>query len=1596
MFFSSFIQERGPPFRPCDLFDDLYADLDRTLEDEHRSPELVISHIKEIANKLLMNESIDEEIETLNKWKPSASIGSRTFPVLDAQVITGIIESEQIREEMEGNKDEGDGNEKIAPKLVAIGPTSSLIADVNSSITNSARRLEVMKNCIQCIFEDRILDAKKTFPAVLRTLKNNTARLALAQELSHYVSGAKAILRHDQFDLVVRLMNCALQQDCDDLGNSAAGLSGYEDVNGVAAAIIPLSMAFCRKLHTHVIQFAYTCVQGHAIWNNQSFWESSFYQNVSKDISALYSSKHRLVNHLEVVAEQMRLIYEGKVDGDAISENEKNEIRTLFSQVVHFSNTIIALKIPLDVGTMDKTSRHLNPSGEGHSDTTSNATGNAGRESWRDDEREPRDDESGFEEDKSGSQGRGAKNEIQENVIKFITRFQDKVCSEGELSEDDIRRLHSLIPGLVQMQADTLDQVYKESRKLPPVSKPKIMLPDLLPGEEVTVLSGLRVYLIPDGRDENYAPRNASNCAPGVGPVLLPAEGAIFLTNYRIIFRGRPCDPFYAESSVVRSFPIATLTKEKRINIPSNHFVAAIDHMISEGLQLRSNAFQLLTIAFDEEVTPDSIEMFKKMVNKARSPADIFTLFAFTSQVTTATQYKYLNQQKQKDKGSTFKNVGKKTLRRAAAMTGFQSKSKNKSHKYLVQSLQSGTPRKLSPTDSFDENSLDNVSFTSEARSVTTLPPSQFSSPLHMAAAGSLKEKDTRELQKLCDLLYVKDYQRLRLGSAKDLLPAPSTKPHSKTQPMPSDSFKITCVNSGYAVVSSYPSFLVIPRIISDESVKKFARGYRQGRFPVITWKHKKGGLLLRGSSFHGKGVIGLFRGHANQGSQAMSDSTLSVEQEKYLKTMIALTPSHFIRPRDSVSKLRGLQEEESGRKHSYSSTLSKAMNTLRTSGGKGTIGSFGSSVSKQIQRLNHGMREGHETRVTPSSPEKYSHQNKTSLYIIGEKNQIRGVKSDHFPNCEFIPADVHDAKNVKQSFKKLMRACCPSLPSNDSDVSFFKEIRASEWYQQLQTIMQLSSTVVDIIDEEECSVMICLEDGWDLVPQITSIAQLCLDPFYRTFRGFRTLIEKEWLAFGHRFTHRSNHIAATLTSGFAPIFLQFLDIVHQIMNQFALSFEFNNYFLKFLAYHYVSCRFRTFLLDSENERAELGWLMEDLKRSNDAGNDLEFDDDASISGHSFSAPLSDKFNYIGTSFWTYAEAAWSKTSLFYNFLYEPTNESDDKVLRPSCNQCLLTVWDYYCEESLAHGFSYDLELVKMEKQRREEVAATEHSSTQRKKSRKVCNALSECIPDAQPSSLAQLLDQVRKLEQMVGYNCNPSWSSIWNKVEIPLLSTTGLSRNAQAESFDSLAQLTGLSGCQAMSSLSQKRLASSISVRSRFANLADAGSNQFVYSHRPHRFEKCAFTKPTNCEACRNVLWGFAKTDMKCSDCNFSCHSKCADQASNNCPGFGASKKLMPLVPDSQPKIPPPVPPPPAMSQNGQQRKTVPIVTTNSIPEESSAMTLTRSDTYFDEFSHPERAADNITFQGYLNKRGALLKNWKQRWFVLDSIKHQVSSLSC
>lgn len=114
------------------------------------------------------------------------------------------------------------------------------------------------------------------------------------------------------------------------------------------------------------------------------------------------------------------------------------------------------------------------------------------------------------------------------------------------------------------------------------------------------------------------------------------------------------------------------------------------------------------------------------------------------------------------------------------------------------------------------------------------------------------------------------------------------------------------------------------------------------------------------------------------------------------------------------------------------------------------------------------------------------------------------------------------------------------------------------------------------------------------LFSQLTALAMLLLDPYYRTFRGFEVLIEKEWSSFGHKFQQRIGHGDNRHSDADrSPVFLQFIDSVWQVSQQFPNAFEFNEHLLITIIDHLYSCRFGTFLCNTEAERVAEGKNVE-------------------------------------------------------------------------------------------------------------------------------------------------------------------------------------------------------------------------------------------------------------------------------------------------------------------------------------------------------------------------------------------------------------------
>lgn len=66
--------------------------------------------------------------------------------------------------------------------------------------------------------------------------------------------------------------------------------------------------------------------------------------------------------------------------------------------------------------------------------------------------------------------------------------------------------------------------------------------------------------------------------------------------------------------------------------------------------------------------------------------------------------------------------------------------------------------------------------------------------------------------------------------------------------------------------------------------------------------------------------------------------------------------------------------------------------------------------------------------------------------------------------------------------------------------------------------------------------------------------------------QGFQILVEREWLEFGHKFADRCGQTEDINEN--CPVFLQFLDILHNIIKQFPTAFEFSiNYLVSVCMY---------------------------------------------------------------------------------------------------------------------------------------------------------------------------------------------------------------------------------------------------------------------------------------------------------------------------------------------------------------------------------------------------------------------------------------------
>lgn len=139
--------------------------------------------------------------------------------------------------------------------------------------------------------------------------------------------------------------------------------------------------------------------------------------------------------------------------------------------------------------------------------------------------------------------------------------------------------------------------------------------------------------------------------------------------------------------------------------------------------------------------------------------------------------------------------------------------------------------------------------------------------------------------------------------------------------------------------------------------------------------------------------------------------------------------------------------------------------------------------------------------------------------------------------------------------------------------------------------MLECAVQICERIALQRVSVRLLHADDRDMGGIVAALVQLMLDPYYRTVIGFHVLLQKELVAMGHPFAQRSGGIGVAAPENGredkeAPLFMLFLDCVHQLQVQFVSSFQFGSEYLIYLSDQSTSNLFGTFLFDCDKTRA--------------------------------------------------------------------------------------------------------------------------------------------------------------------------------------------------------------------------------------------------------------------------------------------------------------------------------------------------------------------------------------------------------------------------
>lgn len=366
----------------------------------------------------------------------------------------------------------------------------------------------------------------------------------------------------------------------------------------------------------------------------------------------------------------------------------------------------------------------------------------------------------------------------------------------------------------------------------------------------------------------------------------------------------------------------------------------------------------------------------------------------------------------------------------------------------------------------------------------------------------------------------------------------------------PRAGWRVSALNARYHVCEGYPSALAVPASVDDDALARCAARHVAGRFPVAVWRHPVSGAILARAS--------ALLPDASSASASVPDSEMSLQ------------------------------------------TASAGVRAGVVGCGARDAGKDGFAVEQEIVRC---IRMA--SMENSGSGNKSNGTNGGYIAIMDARARTPTAGAGRHERAHVIClslADTHVLRESKNRLRRLILACSAGNGARAPDVG--AGLGATGWLQHVRQLLTAAQRAAASLAAGTSVLAVCAT-GCDQSAQLASLTELLADARARTLHGFARLVEKHWVAFGHRFALRHG-LGRLEDSACAPLFLQFLDCVHQVRAQHPAAFEFNDAFLVALATEAYAARTGTFLANSAHQRAVRGlaartaafWTIADAARA--------------------------------------------------------------------------------------------------------------------------------------------------------------------------------------------------------------------------------------------------------------------------------------------------------------------------------------------------------------------------------------------------------------